>query len=270
MELPLPPSWSRVEFVSDVHLQVQERDTQQAFARYLRQCSADALFILGDLFEVWVGDDTLDQATPFEQEVLDMLRQASARRPVFYMVGNRDFLAGKRLLQHTGMQPLPDPCTLVHARQRIVLSHGDALCTHDSAYQAFRQQTRTPAWQQAFLRQPLAQRRALAAQMRQASQTHQEAQRAQGQDYAEVDADAALALLQQCRAQTLVHGHTHRAATHALGPQHARWVLSDWDARSTPARLQALQWDLRAPQPAQAALRRVDLPPGTGTAPTPP
>ncbi len=263
MELQLPSSWSRVEFVSDIHLHEHDSATLQAFARYLDSSTADAVFVLGDLFEVWVGDDTLDQPTPFEQQALQMLRQVSTRRALFFMVGNRDFLAGPRLLDNTGMRALPDPCTLQHGPQRIVLSHGDALCTQDLDYQAFRQQARTPPWQQAFLDQPLAQRRVLAAQMRQASQSHQSAQRAQGQAYAEVDAEAALALLHQCQAQTLVHGHTHRAATHALGLQgHARWVLSDWDASATPARLQVLQWDLRAPHSTQPALRRVDLQPG--------
>lgn len=249
MEWTLPAHWETVEFVSDVHLHAQAPATLARFRHYLEQTRTHAIFILGDLFEVWVGDDTLDDPSPFERVVLEALQQAALRRPLFFVPGNRDFLVGPRLLQATGMHCLSDPCVLVSGPQRLVISHGDALCWADTAYMAFRREVRSQPWQERFLSRSLAERRQQAAAMRQASQA-QQAQRAKehaNTPYGDVHPDAVLDLLHQCAAPTLVHGHTHHPLTHTIGmpPQGAsRWVLSDWDADSHPVRAQVLRWDL--------------------------
>ena len=221
----LPAGVVSVEFVSDLHLGPDMPRTCAAFLSWLRESPADALVILGDLFEAWVGDDALSQ--PFESACADALAQAAGRRPVAVMRGNRDFLLGDRFFQATGCIELPDPCVLHWDGRRVLLSHGDALCLADHAYQQFRAQVRQAAWQQAFLARPLAERQTVAAQMRAASQASQGSRPVE--TYADADAPLCLDWLAAALADTLVHGHTHRPATHAMGPQRWRWVLSDWD-----------------------------------------
>lgn len=236
--LTAPPHWRTVDFLSDLHLQASEPATLAAFTDYLARTEADAVFLLGDLFEVWVGDDCLDDADSFEAQVCSRLRDASRVRPLHFMAGNRDFLAGERFLQATGLQGLADPTVLALPQgERLLLSHGDALCLDDVDYQRFRQQVRNPAWQQAVLAQPLAVRRAQARSIRSES----EARKQSGAEYADVDAAATTAWLQAAQASTLVHGHTHRPAHHPMGPGQDRWVLSDWDAAATPARAEVLR-----------------------------
>ncbi len=142
-------SWRSVEFASDLHLCEEAPLTALAWGHWLRHTNADALFILGDLFEVWVGDDTRER--PFLAACLRELQAASTRRPVFFIAGNRDFLIGPDALAAAGMQALPDPCPLTVLGQRLLLSHGDGLCLADTDYQGFRLMVRTPAWQHAFL-----------------------------------------------------------------------------------------------------------------------
>jgi UDP-2,3-diacylglucosamine hydrolase len=197
---------------------------------------ADALFILGDLFEAWVGDDAA-QVAGFEQQCADVLRHAAQRMPVFFLAGNRDFLVGIGLAQATGMTILPDPTVFEFGAKRWLLSHGDALCLGDTEYLAFRAQVRQPAWQQAFLAQPLAARQQVARGMRAES----EQLKRTGREYADVDTAAALQWLEAAGAQVLVHGHTHKPAEHALDTTHRRIVLSDWDADAVPPRLEALR-----------------------------
>jgi UDP-2,3-diacylglucosamine hydrolase len=225
-----------VEFVSDLHLQASQPATFDAWRRYMAATPADALFILGDLFEAWVGDDAI-AAPGFDAECAQVLRETAARLPLFFLVGNRDFLVGDALARATGMTLLADPTVFSFGAHRWLLSHGDALCLDDREYLAFRAQVRSPAWQDAFLAQPLAARQAIARGMRQESQALQEGNRS----YADVDAAAALAWLRAADAAALVHGHTHRPGEHALDAQHRRIVLSDWDADATPPRLQALR-----------------------------
>jgi UDP-2,3-diacylglucosamine hydrolase len=269
--LTLPTHWCAVEFISDLHLQSSEAATWQAWLTYLKQVAqddgVDALFILGDLFEVWVGDDVLDAAghannahgTPldaqFEHRSAAALRQLAQVKPVYFMHGNRDFLLAERFAEASGMTLLADPCVLqfeAHAGAAgLLLSHGDAWCLADTAYQAFRQQVRSPAWQAAFLAQPLSKRQADARAMREHSEARKDRQR-QTQtmsDWADVDSAAALASLQAHQAQCLIHGHTHRPARHDLGQGFSREVLSDWDLSSTPPRAEVLRVHLTAPPP---------------------
>lgn len=223
-------SWRTVDFISDLHLQASEPATFKAWQRYMHSTPADAMFILGDLFEVWVGDDVLHSGS-FESQCAAVIRQTAAHSPVFFMHGNRDFLAGSRLMLACNATWLADPSVLIFNNQRWLLSHGDALCLGDVDYMQFRQRVRSPAWQQAFLAQPLADRQAIARGLRQQS----EARKHSGTDYADVDSQAARQLLQDADALTLIHGHTHQPATHDLGRGLQRIVLSDWHVTPQPA-----------------------------------
>jgi len=235
-ELVAPAAWRTVDLLSDLHLQAGEPATFDAWRGYLETTPADALFILGDLFEVWVGDDAA--ALPgFEAQCAELLRQASARRPVFFMHGNRDFLVGPDFAARCGLTLLDDPTVLSLHGERWLLSHGDLLCLDDTDYLRFRAQVRTPAWQHAFLARPLEERRALARAMR----TQSEARKA-APDTVWADADPGMSRdwLRRAGARALVHGHTHRPAEHALGDGLRRIVLSDWDAAAHPPRAQVL------------------------------
>ena len=236
-ELVAPSHWRTVDFLSDLHLQASEPDTLAAWHHYLQTTPADALFILGDLFEVWVGDDALDDPGSFESQACALLQAASRQRALFFLHGNRDFLIGPGFARHTGATLLHDPTVLVWQGQRLLLSHGDALCLDDVDYQRFRVQARSVQWQEHFLAQPLAQRRAQARGIRAES----EARKQSGAVYADVDGPAAIAWLRAAHATTLVHGHTHRPAEHALVPGLARVVLSDWDAAAQPPRADVLR-----------------------------
>jgi UDP-2,3-diacylglucosamine hydrolase len=161
-----------------------------------------------------------------------LLREASQRVALFFMPGNRDFLVGPALLADAGMAALPDPTVLDAFGQRWLLAHGDAQCLDDTAYQAFRRQVRSPAWQAQVLAQPLAARQALGRQMREGSRAAQAAQLMA----TDLDADACRALLREAGATTMIHGHTHRPAEHDLGGGLRRVVLSDWDLDATPPR----------------------------------
>jgi UDP-2,3-diacylglucosamine hydrolase len=232
-------NWTCVDFVSDLHLHAEEPATWRAFQHHLQHTPAQALFILGDLFEVWVGDDVLQAPGAFfERECVEALAQTSQRLALYWMVGNRDFLTGQAFLQAAGMQPLQDPCTLVLQDETCLLGHGDAWCLQDHKYQQFRALVRSQAWQTGFLKQPLSSRLDQAQAMRTESQAHQAAQTV----WADVDTEAARAALTQAGASRLIHGHTHRPADHVLAPGLVRTVLSDWCATASPPRTQVLRW----------------------------
>jgi UDP-2,3-diacylglucosamine hydrolase len=206
------------------------------------------VFILGDLFEAWVGDDAAGEPG-FEADCAAVLQAAARQRPVFFLAGNRDFLVGTGFAQSTGVALLSDPAVFTFGGQRWLLSHGDALCVDDTEYLAFRAQVRDAAWQAGFLAQPLARRRELARGMR----TESENLKAPGRVYADVDTAMALAWLRAADAPVLVHGHTHKPGEHALDAQHRRIVLSDWDLEAQPPRAQALRIDV------DGGTRRIDL-----------
>lgn len=238
MDVIAPAHWACIDFISDLHLQQTDQATYGAWQRYLRTTQADALFILGDLFEVWVGDDVLDDATRFEAQCAADLQCASQRLPVYVMQGNRDFLMGPALMQACGATLLPDPSVLEFGGMRWLLSHGDAWCLEDRNYQQFRALVRSPSWQQSFLAQPLAERQRVARDIRNQSEAHKRADHAL---YADVDAASALAALASSEARHLIHGHTHRPARHDLGGGQQRWVLSDWDLSALLPRAQVLR-----------------------------
>ena len=236
-QLAAEPHWRTVDFLSDLHLQVSDRATFAAWQRYLAQTPADAVFLLGDLFEVWVGDDALDEPGSFEAQCCAVLQAAAQRRALFFLPGNRDFLVGDALLQRSGVIGLADPTVLEFAGQRWLLSHGDALCLDDVAYQRFRSVARSAEWQQQFLAQPLATRRQQARAIRDQSEARKDA----GAVYADLDSAATSDWLRSANAHTLIHGHTHRPGVHQLTENLSRWVLSDWDAAAQPPRADILR-----------------------------
>jgi UDP-2,3-diacylglucosamine hydrolase len=247
MELHAPSHWRTLEFHSDVHLYEQDPATFEAWASYMAASQADAIFILGDLFEVWVGDDALSPNSAFDLRMVQALRECAGKRPVFYIPGNRDFLVGDPFLRSVGLQRLPDPTVLCIGGQRIALSHGDALCTDDLPYQQFRAEVRTRQWQREFLALPLEARLAKARGIRQAS----EARKQETAAYVDVNTGAVAALLEKLQADTLIHGHTHLAGIHALAHGKQRLVLSDWSADATPPRLEILRCELSPNVPMQ-------------------
>ncbi|MGP1717273.1 MAG: UDP-2,3-diacylglucosamine diphosphatase [Methylophilus sp.] len=229
--------------ISDLHLCAQRPAVTQAFLHWLATdvAHAEALYILGDFFEVWVGDDVLDDAVHGAefQPVVDALRRLSdSGVKLYFMHGNRDFLIGERFAQACDMQLLADPALIQPGEKRIVLSHGDALCTDDLAYQQFRTQVRSSQWQQAFLAQPLAARIAFAEQARSQSTQNKAMQPV---DIMDVNPSAVVQLLREYDyPKVLLHGHTHRPDVHALSVDgHAceRWVLGDWHDTAVVCRL---------------------------------
>jgi len=220
-------------FISDLHLDAERPEITALFGRFIDEEArgADALYILGDLFEAWVGDDDPSDTGRFVAEKLAALRASGV--PVFFQRGNRDFLLGDAYASRAGVTILPDPAVILLHGQPTLLMHGDLLCTDDVAYQQFRAQTRDPRWQAQFLAQPLAARLAFAQQARTASQArHAELQ---GQGLMEAITDVApmtvTATLARYGIDTLIHGHTHRPAVHELdvdGRACQRIVLGDW------------------------------------------
>ncbi len=231
------PAWLSIDLLSDVHLHADMPNTFEAWRSHLLNTPADAVLMLGDLFEVWVGDDV--RHSGFEAQCAAVLREASRHRVLAFMPGNRDFLVGDVLLNEVGMQRLADPTVLLAWGRRWLLSHGDELCLSDTDYQQFRRQVRSAAWQQQFLAQPLAERQLQARAMRSASAAHQAKMPAE--QWADVDNNATTAWLEQAHAEALIHGHTHRPAVHALPNGRSRYVLGDWDFDTAPQRARALR-----------------------------
>jgi UDP-2,3-diacylglucosamine hydrolase len=237
-EVHAPPAWRRIDFISDLHLGADTPQTFDAWAAYLQGTPAEAVFILGDLFEVWVGDDA--RLDGFEARCAEVLATAARQRHIAFMVGNRDFLVGSRMLEACGVTALADPCLLTAFGQRVLLTHGDALCLADTEYQAFRSLVRSAAWQSDFLSKSLEARRRFARDVRNQSEMRKKGQPSPA-NWVDIDSPAALDWLQRSNAPTLIHGHTHRPATEALGVGHVRYVLSDWDLDHPPLRAEVLR-----------------------------
>lgn len=254
-EITAPADWQCVDFISDVHLQASEPENFLAWCKYLAQSSAQAIFILGDLFEVWIGDDvlgTMNEANPharhealhFEQRCCQALRNCAQHRQVYFLHGNRDFLLGQGFAQACGMHMLSDPCVLSLGGQRYLLSHGDALCLADVEYQQFRSTVRSAAWQASFLATPLQERLEQARMMRQASELRKKELAQAGQAWIDIDAPAAVQWMDAAGALHFIHGHTHEGRDHVirsaqgLGTRH---VLPDWQLAQHPMRGYALR-----------------------------
>jgi UDP-2,3-diacylglucosamine hydrolase len=223
---------------SDLHLSASMPATREAFLAFLELAAdnATALLLPGDLFDAWVGDDAIDAPPSWLAELLDGLARCARRIALYIGHGNRDFLMGEKLARRIGAQLLPDLVRIQAPGGAFLLCHGDELCTDDHAYQAFRQQVRSPSWQEAFLARPLAEREAIADGMRRESQHEQQTKSEQVMD---VNQAAVEALLRTHRATRLIHGHTHRPDRHVFlldDRRCERWVLPDWDldARGAP------------------------------------
>lgn len=239
-EFNAPASWQTIDFLSDLHLADDTPHALAALAAHLRHTPADAVFILGDLFEVWVGDDA--RHTGSEAACAAVLKQAAAQRTIGFMVGNRDFLVGTEMLAACGVAALNDPTVLSVFGERLLLTHGDALCLSDHEYQRFRAQVRSDEWQRNFLAQPLAERRRVARQIREQSQQRKAAQ--QPGEWADVDDAMALQWMRHANTPTMVHGHTHQPGSQVMAPGFTRHVLSDWhfDPPGATPRADVLRW----------------------------
>jgi len=253
MELLAPSRWKCIEFLSDIHLDVSDLPSFEAWKHYLQSTQADALFILGDLFEVWVGDDALGSGPSFQFECVNILRQAAERLDLHIMCGNRDFLMGAALMQACRSTALADPSVLTFCGQRILLTHGDALCTADTDYQAFRQTVRSAAWQSDFLSKPLHERQAMARSIRAQSESRKQS----AASPVDVDDAAAIALLDSAHASLMVHGHTHQPGDHALAHGMGRLVLSDWCLGAARPRADVLR--LCAPESGRPSWVRINI-----------
>ena len=220
--------------ISDLHLTPSMPLTAQRFFDFCEKEApqVEAVFILGDLFEYWVGDDT-SASSPFQQEVKRALANLSTRTKTYYMHGNRDFLIGSSFLKKSGMTLLPEPTTVDIAGEKYVLCHGDSLCTADVGYQMFRRWVRKSWIQKLFLRLPLQWRKSIAHQLRGNSQVQYQATIKSAKEHkTNVTLDACADILGMQSGARLIHGHTHLPAHHQehLREQHwQRWVLSDWE-----------------------------------------
>lgn len=227
------PARTLALFISDLHLQASHPETCAAFFALLqeRAMAAQALYILGDLFEYWAGDD--DLADPLHADIAQALRAVSdAGVAVYWIAGNRDFLVGSAFAAATGLTLLAEPHVAAIGGHRITLVHGDAECTDDIKYMAFRAQVRDPAWQAQFLALPLAQRKAIIAGMREGSK---EAHSTKSAEIMDVNPTAIDALFERSASDIIIHGHTHRPALHQSGARR-RYVLPDWEPDADPPR----------------------------------
>lgn len=242
-------------FISDLHLDAARPDVSAAFFSYLQHLPQDAehLYILGDFFEVWIGDDA---ASDLAKAVIDALAKLTHRGiPVSFLHGNRDFLVGADFARDSGISLLSDPYLLSYRGHGYLLLHGDSLCTSDTRYMAFRAQVRDPAWQAAFLGKPIEERAAIARALRENSRKDT----AQKDEYiTDVTPEAVVDVLRGAGVTTLIHGHTHRPAVHRLQVDDkpaTRYVLGDWDRFGFDIRIDGAVVELRrfALDDAQAA-----------------
>jgi UDP-2,3-diacylglucosamine hydrolase len=216
-------------FIADLHLDPARPRITELFERYLASDEvrqADALYILGDLVEAWIGDDDDAELPAHIARAIRGVRDAGV--PVYFMVGNRDFLLGQDFARRAGFELLDDGTVHTLHGQPTLLMHGDVLCTDDVAYQAVRQQVRTPQWQAQILAMPLEARRAFAAKAREDSRAHTGSTM---ETIMDVNADAVADAMRQAGVTRLIHGHTHRPAVHRFqldGQTAERIVLGDW------------------------------------------
>ncbi|MFZ5522970.1 MAG: UDP-2,3-diacylglucosamine diphosphatase [Pseudomonadota bacterium] len=234
-------------FISDLHLSAAHPLSSERFLHFAEHIApqTEALYILGDLFEYWAGDDDLDD--PFHRTITGTLRKLSEQGiQIYLMHGNRDFLMAGKLARACNATLLNDPTMLDLYGTPTLISHGDALCTDDDDYQAFRRRVRSPGWQQQFLAQPLAQRKKQIEQLRQQSEQEK---RLKQMSIMDVNTDTVSALLRDHGYPRLIHGHTHRPARHLHhldGHNCERWVLGDWDTKANALRCDnsGIKWEI--------------------------
>ncbi len=231
-------------FVSDLHLDRQQPELTRRFIDFVetRAAQARVLYILGDLFEVWLGDD--DPAEDF-QPLFRSLQHLARHTRLYFMAGNRDFLVGESLARRVGFEILPDPFVLELGGERVALMHGDLLCSDDVDYLKFRALVRDPGWQCQFLAQPLHQRRQIADELRDRSQ---QAMSGKQMTIMDVNADTVAETMEALGVTTLIHGHTHRPGIHRESGGR-RIVLGDWSADRDPSYLSWKDGEFRLSDP---------------------
>jgi len=227
---------SRTLFIADLHLCQEEPAITAGFLHFLQREAphCDALYILGDLFEAWIGDD---DPNPLHQQIARALRALPV--PVYFIHGNRDFLIGRRFAQACGMTLLPEEQVLTLYGHRLLIMHGDTLCTDDAGYLRFRAKVHNPWIQRLFLALPLWIRKRIAARMRADSK---QANQHKSQTIMDVNQDAVAAAMLRQQVPLLIHGHTHRPAIHTLslkGETAQRAVLGAWHSRGSMIQLDA-------------------------------
>ncbi|WBU48304.1 UDP-2,3-diacylglucosamine diphosphatase [Kosakonia pseudosacchari] len=224
-------------FIADLHLQTEEPAITAGFLRFLAGTAreADALYILGDLFEAWIGDD---DPNPLHQQIAHAIKAlVDSGVPCYFIHGNRDFLLGKRFAQACGMQLLPQEQVLNLYGRNVLIMHGDTLCTDDTGYQAFRAKVHQPWLQTLFLTLPLFIRRRIAAKMRAGSKA---ANSSKSLSIMDVNQHAVVEAMEKHQVQWLIHGHTHRPAVHELTANNApafRAVLGAWHSEGSMVRV---------------------------------
>lgn len=230
-------------FISDLHLEAERPEIGEQFLAFLAgpARTADALYILGDLFEAWIGDD---DPSPYYAEMKAAIRTLTdSGVPVYFMHGNRDFMIGERFATDTGVTLLADPCPVELYGEKVLLSHGDALCTDDVEYQQVRAMTRNPDWQAMMMSKSVEERIAFARQAREQSATHN---KGAAMEIVDVNQDAVEATIREHGVNILLHGHTHRPAVHPFHvddhPVH-RIVLGDWYEQGS-----MVEWDEDGPR----------------------
>ncbi len=220
-------------FVSDLHLSPRRSETAKRFCRFLKgkALSAQALFILGDLFDLWLGDDELP--APFNRQIAESLAECGRNGLACYFVrGNRDFLIDTGFAAASGARILPDAHLTTIGKVPTLLLHGDTLCTDDVAYQSFRKTLRSPEWQQQFLSRSLTERQHIGAALRDTSEMSKTDKSLELMD---ANALAVLETFRTYAAQRVIHGHTHRPARHEVevnGEMRTRWVLGEWHTQA--------------------------------------
>ena len=215
-------------FISDLHLQEDRPDITQAFLSFLEETAskADKLYILGDLFEAWIGDDDQNDLISEIQKALIKINKTTE---IFFMHGNRDFLIGAEFASSSGMKILNDPITEEMFGNLVLLMHGDLLCIDDIEYQRFRKISRSPEWQKEFLSKSLDERRKVAQELRHASK---EATGKKEEEIMDVSNSEVIKAIKQSSVDILIHGHTHRPESHHIEIENhsaKRLVLGDWD-----------------------------------------
>ncbi len=224
---------SETLFISDCHLDVAQPNITQHFIDFIqtRAVKARVLYILGDLFEVWLGDD--DPAETLSP-VFDALYQLSKHTKIFFMAGNRDFLVGEQLASRLNFELLSEPAFITLNQYKVALLHGDSLCTDDVDYQKFKALVRSQTWQHDFLAKPLSERQNIARQLR---KTSKHATQQKQNTITDVNQESVLAFFKMHKVTHIIHGHTHRPAIHQMGHL-KRIVLGDWQPQAS-----YLSWD---------------------------
>lgn len=212
-------------FISDCHLDADRPDIIASLADFLKNRANRArfLYILGDLFETWIGDD--DPATEYS-EIFTCFSELSHRADIFFLAGNRDFLFHQAGAERIGAKHIKEPAYLDLGSDRVALLHGDTLCTDDPDYQKFRKMVRSDEWQDVFLSKPLSERKQIVADLRQQSKA---AMQQKSMDIMDVNQQAVLDSFEGLGVSTIIHGHTHRPAVHDHGGDKTRFVLGDWN-----------------------------------------